>query len=90
MHVFIFEACLDYLSKSIWYFIFGKNFTVDRHNDVGKAKHIIESMQPVHQSVQEHLEEIKRKYKKRHVKHLFDHDFQVEDQVGFQQENTSR
>ena len=62
-------------------FIFGKGLPEDGHRNVDKSKHYIEQMQLVHQEVQEQLEKRKSTYTTRHVKHRFDHDFQVGDQV---------
>ena len=63
------------------HFVFGKDTTVEGHNDVDKATRFIEQIQEIHQAVQEQLEKSQAKYKARHDKHWMEHSFQVGDQV---------
>ena len=50
-------------------FFFGKDTTVEGHNDVDKATRFIEQIQEIHQAVKEQLEKSQAKYKARHDKH---------------------
>jgi len=62
-------------------FVFGKDTTVEGHNDVDRETRFIEQIQEIHQAVQEQLEKSQAKYKARHDKHQMEHSFQVGDQV---------
>ena len=75
-----FEAWYGYFPKSPLDFIFGKDVSIDGHLDIDRAKKFIEQIQLVHQMVQEKLEKIQAKYKKRHDKHRVNHSFQVGDE----------
>ena len=75
-----FETCFGFIPKSSSDFVFGKDTTVDGHNDVDKATKFIEKIHEIHQAVQEQLERIQAKYKAWHDKHRVAHSFQVGDQ----------
>ena len=76
-----FETCFGFTPRSPLDFVFGKDVTVDGHNDVDKVAKSIEQIQEIHQEIHEQLEKIQAKYKVRHDKLQMEHSFQVGDQV---------
>jgi hypothetical protein len=76
-----FEVCLGYFPKTPMEFFFREVGKEDGKDDTDKTKMFIQKIQQVHQVVKEQLEKIQAKYKARHDKHRFDHQFEVDDQV---------